>query len=54
MPALTLAKCAVTTLAVLLLVTAKRREWPFWAMLTAWLPALLVLGGRMYVRPETL
>jgi tetratricopeptide (TPR) repeat protein len=53
-PALTLAKCAVTTLAVLLLVTARRREWPFWAMLTAWLPALLVLGGRMYVRPETL
>jgi tetratricopeptide (TPR) repeat protein len=53
-PALTLAKCAVTTLAVLLLVTAKRREWPYWAVLTAWLPALLVLGGRMYVRPETL
>ena len=23
-------------------------------MLIAWLPALLVLGGRMYVRPETL
>ena len=23
-------------------------------MLLAWLPALLVLGGRMYVRPETL
>ena len=53
-PALTLAKCAVTTLAVLLLVTARRREWPVWAMLVAWLPALLVLGGRMYVRPETL
>src|SRR5205807_2064687 len=53
-PALTLAKCAVNSLAVLLLVTARRREWPVWAMLTAWLPALLVLGGRMYVRPETL
>lgn len=53
-PALTLAKCAVTTLAVLLLISAKRREWPLWAMLLAWLPALLVLGGRMYVRPETL
>ena len=23
-------------------------------MILAWLPALLVLGGRMYVRPETL
>jgi hypothetical protein len=53
-PLLTLVKCAVTTLAVLLLVTARRREWPVWAMLVAWLPALLVLGGRMYVRPETL
>jgi len=53
-PALTLAKCAVTTLAVLLLVTARRRDWPLWAMTAAWLPALLVLGGRMYVRPETL
>lgn len=53
-PALTLAKCVVTTLSVFLLVTAKRREWPLWAMLIGWLPALLVLGGRMYVRPETL
>ena len=53
-PALTLAKCAVTTLAVGLLVTARRRDWPLWAALTAWLPALLLLGGRMYVRPETL
>ena len=53
-PMLTLAKCAVTTLAVALLVSAKRREWPIWAMLLAWLPALLVLSGRMYVRPETL
>jgi len=52
--ALNLAKCGVTGLAVLLLVTARRREWPLWAALTAWLPALLVLGGRMYVRPETL
>jgi tetratricopeptide (TPR) repeat protein len=51
---LSLAKCAVTSLAVLLLVTAKRREWPIWAMLLAWLPALLVLSGRMYIRPETL
>jgi tetratricopeptide (TPR) repeat protein len=53
-PALTLAKCAVTSVAVFLLITARRREWPIWAMLIAWLPALLVLGGRMYVRPETL
>lgn len=53
-PALTLAKCLITTAGMLLLVTSRRREWPIWAILTAWLPALLVLGGRMYVRPETL
>ncbi len=52
--ALNLAKCAITCLAVLLLVGARRRGWPVWAMLIAWIPALLVLGGRMYVRPETL
>ncbi len=51
---LNLAKCAITTLAVLLLLTARRREWPIWGMLLAWLPALLLLGGRMYIRPETL
>ncbi len=52
--ALNLAKCVVTCIAVLLLVTARRRDWPVWVMLVAWLPALLVLGGRIYVRPETL
>jgi len=51
---LNLAKCAITSLAVFLLITARRREWPVWAILVAWLPALLVLGGRMYLRPETL
>ena len=54
MPALTLAKAVITSLAVFLLITARRRSWPIWAMVLAWLPALLVLGGRMYVRPETL
>ena len=29
-PALTLGKCVVTCLAVFLLVTARRREWPVW------------------------
>ena len=51
---LNLAKCAITTLAVGLLVTARRREWPLWTMSLSWLPALLLLGGRMYIRPETL
>lgn len=53
-PWLNLAKCGITCAAVFLLVTSKRREWPLWVMLLAWIPALLVLGGRMYVRPETL
>jgi tetratricopeptide (TPR) repeat protein len=51
---LNVAKCSVTCLAVLILITAKRREWPLPVMVLAWLPALLLLGGRMYVRPETL
>ncbi len=53
-PLLNLAKCAISTVAVALLITSKRRDWPAWGILLAWLPALLVLSGRMYVRPETL
>lgn len=53
-PALTFAKCIVTCTALLLLITARRRGWPVWAMILGWLPALLVLSGRMYIRPETL
>jgi len=52
--ALNLGKCVITCAALLFLLTARRREWPVWVMVLAWLPALLVLGGRMYVRPETL
>jgi tetratricopeptide (TPR) repeat protein len=52
--ALNLAKCGLTCLAVFLLITARRPDWPVWVITLAWLPALLVLGGRMYVRPETL
>ena len=51
---LNVAKCAITAMAVLLLISARRREWPVWVVVLAWLPALFVLGGRMYVRPETL
>ncbi len=52
--ALNLAKCVITSVAMLILLTARRREWPVSIMVLAWLPALLALGGRMYVRPETL
>ena len=53
-PLLTLAKCAITCLSLLLLLTARRRDWPVEVMLLAWIPALIVLAGRMYVRPETI
>jgi tetratricopeptide (TPR) repeat protein len=53
-PALNVAKCVITCLAMLILVTARKREWPIAVMVLAWLPALFVLGGRIYVRPETL
>jgi tetratricopeptide (TPR) repeat protein len=51
---LNLAKCVVTCVAMLVLLSARKRDWPIAVMLLAWLPALLVLGGRIYVRPETL
>ena len=54
MVALQLAKCAVTTLALFVLIGSRKRSWPLWGMALAWLPALALLGGRMYVRPETL
>ena len=53
-PALTLSKSMITCIAVFLLITARRREWPIWAVLLGWIPAILVLSGRNYVRPETL
>ncbi len=52
--ALNLAKCGVTCVAMFFLINARRPDWPIWIMVLAWLPALFVLGGRMYVRPETL
>ena len=51
---LNVAKCLITCVAVLLLITSGRRNWPTWVTLLAWMPALLVLSGRMYLRPETL
>lgn len=54
-PLLNLAKAVITTGAVaLLLLGCRRRSWPVWVAVLAWLPGLLVLSGRMYVRPETL
>ena len=52
--ALNVAKCVITCLAMLILLAARKREWPIPVMVLAWLPALFVLGGRIYIRPETL
>lgn len=54
-PLLNLAKCGITTLSVsILLLGCRRPGWPLWVSIVSWLPALLVLSGRMYVRPETI
>lgn len=53
-PGLNIGKCVITCAALLALITAKRKSWPIAVMLLAWLPGLLVLSGRMYLRPETL
>ncbi len=53
-PLLNVAKCAVATVAIALLLRSRLREAPLWARALAWLPALLLLGGRMYIRPETM
>ncbi len=51
---LNLAKCVVTCAALLLLITSRQAGWPVWVMVLSWLPALFLLSGRMYLRPETL
>lgn len=51
---LTVAKCAITTFAIAIVFLARRAGSPTWVMALAWIPALLLLAGRMYVRPETL
>ena len=54
-PLLNIAKCLITSAAMAVLVLGCRRPgWPFWVSLLSWCPALLVLAGRMYVRPETI
>ncbi|GIW87347.1 MAG: hypothetical protein KatS3mg108_1671 [Isosphaeraceae bacterium] len=51
---LTLVKCAVTTLGVGILLFGGVNRSPLWVRVAAWMPAILLLAGRMYVRPETL
>ena len=54
-PLLNLAKCVITTLAVAILLFGCRRPgWPLWVSIIGWWPGLMVLSGRMYVRPETI
>lgn len=53
-PGLNVAKILVTVAALSLLLGARRPGWPLWVAVLGWLPALFILSGRMYVRPETL
>lgn len=54
-PLLNLAKCVITTVAVAILLFGCRRPgWPLWVGIIGWWPGLMVLSGRMYVRPETI
>lgn len=53
MPALQFAKCGVTATSLAILIASRKRSWPWWSILLAWIPALILLSGRMYVRPET-
>jgi tetratricopeptide (TPR) repeat protein len=52
--AVNLGKCVITTIALGIFLLARPRTWPLWVVVLAWLPALLLLSGRMYVRPEML
>ena len=45
-------KALVGALAVAICLTAYRRDWPPAVRAFVWLPALLLLSSRMYVRPE--
>ena len=50
--ALNVAKCVVTCLAMLILLSARKRQWPITVMVLAWLPALLVLSGASTCAPR--
>ena len=45
-------RSAPSATAVALLISARRREWPVWVVVLAWLPALFVLGGRIMSAPK--
>ena len=51
---LVLAKALVACLTILLCLGAYRREWPVAMQVLVWLPALLLMSSRFYVRPEIL
>src|SRR5262245_41980308 len=53
-PLLTVAKSVVIVATVALLLAAPEKGWPLWAMVLAWMPALMLFSGRMLIRPETL
>lgn len=51
-PLLVLCKAALGVAAVGICLLARRRRWSPTVTVACWLPALIVLSGRLYVRPE--
>ena len=52
MPLLTLAAASLGTVALALVIAARRTDWSVPLSIACWLPALFLMGGRFYVRPE--
>ena len=51
-PGMILLAAAAASVAVTLAVTARRRDWPSWAVALCWLPALALMATRFDPRPE--
>lgn len=51
-PGMILTKAIIGTAAVVLCLLAYNRHWPVTVQVIVWLPALLLLSSRLYVRPE--
>jgi tetratricopeptide (TPR) repeat protein len=53
-PGLVLCKAIIGTAVVFVALLARRSGWPVELQLSVWLPALLLMSSRFYVRPEIL
>ena len=51
-PGMILLSATAASIAVTLAATARRRDWPTWAVVLCWLPALALMATRFDPRPE--